>query len=119
MRIGQIFRYARPYNPKAEIIDGLPNYFYHTFTEEQRLPLLDSGINPIQKIKAVDGLRCPAILISSSPHKIGSIVKDLGSGLEISLLLTVEVVKEIDNFFKNSTSGLNVNLIIGRSDIII
>jgi hypothetical protein len=73
MRIGQIFRYARPYNPNLEAVDGLPNYFYHTYTEGQRLPLLDSGINPIQKLKAADGVRCPAILISSSPHKIGSV----------------------------------------------
>jgi len=73
MRIGQIFRYGRPYNPKPEIIDGLPNYFCQTFTEGQKLPLLESGINAVQKIKAVDGLRCPAVLISSSPHKIGSI----------------------------------------------
>jgi len=36
------------------------------------LALLDSGINPIAEIKAVDGKRRPAILIRSSPHKSGS-----------------------------------------------
>ena len=73
MRIGQTFRYSRPYDPTHEILDHLPNYFFHTYTAGNKLPLLDSGINPIQKINAEDGVRLPAILISSSPHKIGSI----------------------------------------------
>lgn len=72
MRIGQIFRTSRPYRPEPETIDGLPNYFYHTFTPNQKLPLLDSGINAIGDVKAPDGPRCSAILISSSPHRIGS-----------------------------------------------
>ena len=72
MRIGETFRYSRPYDPKPLYIDGLPNYFNHTFTEGCRLALLDAGINPIQKLESVTGIRCPAILISSSPHKIGS-----------------------------------------------
>ena len=73
MKIGQIFRYARPYNKDPSEIDGLPNYFHYVYTEGCKLPLLDSGINPIQKIQTADQPRCPAILISSSPHKIGSL----------------------------------------------
>ena len=73
MKIGQIFRYSRPYNANPESIDGLPNYFYYTYTDNSRLPLLDAGINPIHKVRAIDGARRPAILISSSPHKIGSL----------------------------------------------
>ena len=65
-------RYARPYDAQNEAVDGLPNYFFHTQSLDAKLPLLESGINPIQKITSPDGLRCPAILISSSPHKIGS-----------------------------------------------
>lgn len=72
MRISQVFRYARPYSPDPEEIDGFPNYFYATFSQGQKLPLLDKGINPIQKVDAIDGERLPAVLISSSPHKIGS-----------------------------------------------
>jgi hypothetical protein len=72
MRIGYIYRYSRPYDHRPPVIDNLPNYFYHTYTAGHKLALLDSGINPIKKIPAIDGSRCPAILISSSPHKIGS-----------------------------------------------
>jgi hypothetical protein len=73
MRIGEIFRYARPYKPDPEDIDGLPNYFHRTYTQGANLPLLESGINPIQKIGKLPDQRCPAILLSSSPHKLGSI----------------------------------------------
>jgi len=72
MIIGQVFRYARPYDPMDEVIDGLPNYFFHTHSPGSKRALLEAGINPIKKIQSPDGLRCPAILISSSPHKIGS-----------------------------------------------
>lgn len=72
MKIGEVFRYGRPYNPDLLVIDELPNYFHVTFSENCKLPLLESGINPIQEVVAVDGKRRPAILISSSPHKLGS-----------------------------------------------
>jgi len=72
MRVGQIFRYARPYDREEETIDGLPNYFHLTHSPGEKLPLLDSGINPIARVQGPDGERCPVILISSSPHKIGS-----------------------------------------------
>ncbi len=73
MRVGDIFRYARPYGTTPIEIDGLPNYFAATATPGSRLALLDSGINPIQDVMGVFGSRCPAILISSSPHKVGSV----------------------------------------------
>lgn len=72
MQIGQIFAYRRPYSASKPIIDDLDNYFYTTFQEEQNLPLLESGINKIANITCPDQPRTPAILISSSPHKIGS-----------------------------------------------
>ncbi len=34
--------------------------------------MLDAGINPIASVHTIDGARCPAVLISSSPHKVGS-----------------------------------------------
>jgi hypothetical protein len=72
LRIGSIYRYARPYDPKPQEIDGLPNYFHTVYVEGQKLPLLERGINPMAAIPAPDGSRVAAILISSSPHKIGS-----------------------------------------------
>ena len=72
MRIGEVFRYSRPYSPAPAQIDGLTNYFYATFSPGQNLPLLDRGINPIREVMGPEGPRRPAILISSSPHKIGS-----------------------------------------------
>jgi hypothetical protein len=71
MRIGQIFRMSRPYSPEHKTVDGLPNYFYHTHTLGEKLPLLESGISSIGKPKS--HLSVPAILLSSSPHRIGSL----------------------------------------------
>jgi len=72
MFIGQVFRYSRPYDPNPKVKDGLPNYFHYTQTPGHKMALLDAGINPIQYVKRSDGESRPAILISSSPHKIGS-----------------------------------------------
>ncbi len=72
MKIGQIFRYARPYDPLPKDIDDLPNYFYYTNSPNRKKALLEAGINPIKKVQAPHNQRRPAILISSSPHKIGS-----------------------------------------------
>jgi hypothetical protein len=70
--MGSVYRYARPYSHISTTVDGLPNYFHEVYTSGQKLPLLEAGINPIAVIGALDGRRTPAILISSSPHKIGS-----------------------------------------------
>jgi Restriction endonuclease AspBHI N-terminal/Restriction endonuclease len=73
IRVGQTYRYARPYAESPEIIDGLPNFFAAVRTSgADTKPVLEAGINALKLIKAVDGQRRPAILISSSPHKAGS-----------------------------------------------
>jgi len=72
MKTGKIYRYSRPYMPEPEIIDNFENYFSATNTNNRKLALLDSGINPIATVKIGNSLRTPAVLISSSPHKIGS-----------------------------------------------
>ena len=72
LKTGKIYRYSRPYNPVPEIIDNFENYFSATNTNNRKLALLDSGINPIAAVKNKNSPRIPAILISSSPHKIGS-----------------------------------------------
>lgn len=70
IRIGTVLRYARAKDSAPPEIDGLPNYFYATHSPGQNMALLEAGINPIQRTKTQQ--RVPAILISSSPHKVGT-----------------------------------------------
>jgi hypothetical protein len=72
LRIGSTFRYARPYSPVPACIDGLPNFFSVVARPNATLPTLERGINSMRAVHAIDGTRRPAILISSSPHKVGS-----------------------------------------------
>ena len=72
MKIGEIFRYAADRDPVPVTVDGFPNYFYQTHTPGATRAQLERGINSIKPVKGPDGRRTPAILISSSPHKIGS-----------------------------------------------
>lgn len=72
MKIGDVFRYSRPYSAEPVRIGSFVNYFHATLTQGCKLPLLDSGINPIAAVTARDGIRVPAILISSSPHRVGT-----------------------------------------------
>jgi hypothetical protein len=72
LRMGEIYRYARPYSSEEEYTDGLRNFFFSTLTEGKPKALLEKGISPIASVGTPSGARVPAILISSSPHKIGS-----------------------------------------------
>ena len=72
LTIGQIFRTARPYSSAPKIVDNYTNHFYATYSSGQNLALLDSGINPMGKVKDKGWQRQPAILIRRTPHKIGS-----------------------------------------------
>jgi hypothetical protein len=54
------------------VIDGFANFYAATELPGSRLVTLDSGINRIRSIRSPDGERVPAILVASSPHKIGS-----------------------------------------------
>jgi hypothetical protein len=69
--IGQILRDARPKKTSPAKVDGFVNIYAATAGSNRFLPL-DSGINPVGRVAAVDGPRTPAILIASSPHKVGS-----------------------------------------------
>jgi len=71
LEIGPVLRYARE-KTDDPVVDGLPNYHFLVRSQGTSRALLESGINPIAKVKASSGLRVPAILISSSPHKVGS-----------------------------------------------
>lgn len=77
LRIHQTFKY--PINRKGsrptdvEIIDGLPNFFAFTFTDDGKTQAqLESGINPMTQVGMGTAKRHPAILIRSSPRKAGS-----------------------------------------------
>jgi len=70
--IKEVFRYARPYNSTPDLIDGFRNHFSVTASKFGNQVLLEKGISPIGVVKASDGLRTPAIIIRSSPHKIGT-----------------------------------------------
>lgn len=72
LQIGQILRYTREKTPFPEQIDGFANYWTVTHVDGLARPLLEKGINPIAEVEAPSGKRRPAILISSSPHKVGS-----------------------------------------------
>jgi len=79
MRIFELYRYVKPSpGPDIEFIDNVRNIFHAT-----RWPAwpglagagrvqLDHGIDSVKQIKAVDGIRRPAILIASKPHRAGS-----------------------------------------------
>lgn len=72
LTIGTIYRYSSSNPVDVAVIDELPNLLFHTNTPGENKTLLEAGINPIRAIKTVEGLRTPAILISSSTHKQGS-----------------------------------------------
>jgi len=72
LRIKEVFRTARPYSAELIEIDGFRNHFFVTNFVNHKLVLLESGINKIAEVSTMDGKRRPAILIRSSPHKIGS-----------------------------------------------
>ena len=72
MRIGQVFRYPQQKNRKREKIDGFPNFSFYTNCPNENLVLLEKGINPIGLVKNKSDHLTPAIITSSSPHKIGS-----------------------------------------------
>lgn len=72
LTIGTIYRYSSSNPVDVAVIDELPNLLYHTNTVGENKALLEAGINMIRAVKTSEGLRTPAILISSSTHKQGS-----------------------------------------------
>lgn len=64
MRIGEILRYARPYSHVDAVRDGLGNFFHATFTNGQKLALLESGINAIRNPRD----RASAVLDARVPN---------------------------------------------------
>lgn len=71
LRIGELYRYPRPKDPGPAEIDGRPNFFYVTHCPGMARAQLEKGIDPIGMVNGFEGSRRPAVLISSSPHKVG------------------------------------------------
>lgn len=74
LQINQVLRDQRPKSATPPVIDGLVNLYAATATPGAKLIPFDAGINPLAAVTAPYGPRRPAILISSSPHKSGSVV---------------------------------------------
>ncbi len=72
MKIGEIFRYTDQRDPTPETIDGYPNFFHATASPGMTRVMLERGINTVARVTGPDGERRPAIVLSSSPHRVGS-----------------------------------------------
>jgi len=72
MRVKGVYRYARRPALDEPVVDGFPNYHHFTVSLEGVRALLESGINPVREVKAIDGARRPVIAIRSSPWKAGT-----------------------------------------------
>jgi hypothetical protein len=69
--MGEILRDARPKLAAPAHIGSHRNLYAATAAPGSRLVPFESGINPIASVRAPEGLRRPAILVASSPHKVG------------------------------------------------
>ncbi|MDC5698726.1 restriction endonuclease [Intrasporangium calvum] len=73
VQIGETVRYARTSSLEA-YLEGYLNFHHLTRSprDEDKRIILESGINRIAVVDAVDGRRRPAIVVRSSPWKAGS-----------------------------------------------
>ncbi|MCL1051162.1 restriction endonuclease [Shewanella abyssi] len=74
IQIGDVLRYKKPACAENPYEDGHLNFHFLTKSLEAKKLQLEKGINPSAKIKTSSGeLVRPAILVSSSPNKKGSV----------------------------------------------
>lgn len=73
LTVGEVYRYAKTKDPGPQTVEGLPNFWHVTDTPGGKRAMLESGINGIAPIEAVDGRRRPAVLIRSSHWKFGTV----------------------------------------------
>lgn len=71
--MGAILRDPRPKSMHPAVHGDHANIYAATAYPGGKLLPLESGINRMAPVKATDGNRVPAILIASSPHKVGRI----------------------------------------------
>jgi hypothetical protein len=76
LQTNQLLKYPRRRRddpPPVESIDGLPNFFYWTHTDDGHgQAQLESGFNQMVEVKSPSGKRRPAVLIRTSSDKAGS-----------------------------------------------
>lgn len=74
LQFGETLRYAKKAHSEP-IYEGYLNfhYFAQGTRDDQRRIILESGINAVQRVQALDETRRPAIAIRSSPGKAGSV----------------------------------------------
>ena len=71
LRMGQVLRDSRPKAATPEFINGYANLYAALSSPGHKLVPFESGINRLAAAVASDGPRVPAILVASSPHKVG------------------------------------------------
>jgi hypothetical protein len=71
MRMTGVYRYPRGASPEDAVVDGRPNFHFVTASTDGTRVLLESGINLVRPVTAVDGRRRPVIALRSSPWKAG------------------------------------------------
>ncbi|UUY05734.1 restriction endonuclease [Svornostia abyssi] len=69
--MGQVLRDSRPKDSAPDHIGGYANLYAALHSPGHKHVPFEAGINPIATCKAPDGARVPAILVASSPHKLG------------------------------------------------
>jgi hypothetical protein len=69
----EVLRDARPKAATPAAFGEHRNLYAVTRASGARLVPFDSGINPMAVVNAPEGLRVPAVLIASSPHKVGRV----------------------------------------------
>jgi Restriction endonuclease AspBHI N-terminal/Restriction endonuclease len=69
----EVLRDARPKEASPLQVGVHRNLYAVTAAPGARLIPFESGINPIAAVKAPEGTRRPAIIIASSPHKVGRV----------------------------------------------
>jgi hypothetical protein len=73
LRLGEIYRYPRPEQPERSLVDGLPNFYWHTETLGLPKAKLERGISRLPAVRDEAGVsRVPAILLRSTPWKAGT-----------------------------------------------
>lgn len=73
LQVGETVRYARTSSFEA-LYEGYLNFHHLTLSpraSDKRI-ILESGINAVAPLTAIDGARRPAIVIRSSPWKAGT-----------------------------------------------
>jgi hypothetical protein len=72
IQIGQTLRYGRDRDTDKATVGEHVNFWHATQCPGAASAQLEKGINPIAPVTTAFGRRRPAVLISSSPHRVGS-----------------------------------------------